>query len=91
MENDFKPRHGLENEELEKLFLWSEDDFNQKTAGSAIRRAGYYGWLRNIAVALGNAEKNSTIKNVLLQKKGLSSLVDEHINWALDQHSKDLI
>ena len=91
MESDFKPRHGLENEELEKLFLWSEEDFNQKTAGSAIRRAGYYGWLRNIAVALGNAEKNSNVTNIPFAKKRFFELVDEHINWALDQHSKDPI
>ena len=89
VETDFKPRHGLDNEDLEKLFLWSKEDFNQKTAGSAIRRAGYDGWLRNIAVALGNAEKGSKTANILLQKKGLSNLVDEHINWALDQHAKD--
>ena len=91
LEKDFKPRHGLDNEKLERLFLWSEEEFNQKTAGSAIKRAGYDGWLRNIAVALGNAEKNSKVANILLQKKGLSSLVDEHINWALNQHSKDPI
>ena len=91
LESDFKPRHGLESEELEKLFVWSEEDFKQKTSGSAIRRAGYHGWLRNIAVALGNAEKNSTITDILLQKKGLSSLVDEHINWALNQHAKEAI
>ena len=65
VEADFKPRHGLANEDLEKLFLWSKEDFNQKTAGSAIRRAGYDGWLRNIAVALGNAQKGSKTANVL--------------------------
>ena len=91
LEDDFKPRHGLDNEDLENLFLWSEEEFIQKTAGSAIRRAGYNGWLRNIAVALGNAQKKSNISNVLLKKKGLSSLVDEHINWALEQQSKDSI
>ena len=51
-EKDFKPRHGLQNEELINLFQWSENEFERKTAGSAIRRTGYQGWLRNIAVAL---------------------------------------
>ncbi len=53
-EPDFAPRHGLDTPQLVDLFGWSEDEFLKRTEGSAIRRAGYEGWLRNIAVALGN-------------------------------------
>ena len=54
-EPNFAPRHGVDAPELVELFGWSEDEFLKRTEGSAIRRAGYEGWLRNIAVALGNA------------------------------------
>jgi len=52
-EKDFQPRHGLSSAQLVDLFNWTEEEFLQKTAGSAIRRIGYECWLRNIAVALG--------------------------------------
>lgn len=61
-ETDFTPRHHLDAPELIALFGWSEAEFLQRTEGSAIRRTGYQGWLRNIAVALGNA-LNSTQSN----------------------------
>jgi len=54
-EGDFRPRHGLADAELVELLLWDEKTFLAKTAGSAIRRIGYQRWLRNVAVALGNA------------------------------------
>ncbi|MGI9322321.1 MAG: tRNA epoxyqueuosine(34) reductase QueG, partial [Pseudomonadales bacterium] len=59
------------------------------TEGSAIRRTGYHGWLRNLAVALGNAaaagEDSELISKTLTSRLGVSPLVDEHINWALEQ------
>ncbi|MDO8706781.1 MAG: tRNA epoxyqueuosine(34) reductase QueG, partial [Sulfuricaulis sp.] len=54
-ESGFAPRHGLDAPELVKLFSWTEAEFLKYTEGSAIRRIGYECWLRNIAVALGNA------------------------------------
>ena len=54
-EKDFQVRHGLDRTALAALFAWSEPEFLEKTRGSAIRRIGYERWLRNIAVALGNA------------------------------------
>ena len=88
-EKDFKPRHLLNNSELIDLFLWTEEEFLTKTEGSAIRRAGYEGWLRNIAVALGNAKKSRKIISALNQRINYpSELVREHVNWALDQHLK---
>jgi len=87
-EKDFKPRHGLQNEELINLFQWSENEFDRKTAGSAIRRTGYQGWLRNIAVALGNTKSLPNLIQILLARKGYSQLLDEHINWALEQHTR---
>ncbi len=87
-EDDFTPRNKLDEATLTELFAWSEEEFLKNTEGSAIRRAGYEGWLRNIAVALGNAPSNPNIIQALKSRKNEpSELVREHINWALEQHS----
>ena len=83
-EKDFQPRHGLATADLVELFLWSEAEFLEKTEGSAIRRAGYEGWLRNIAVALGNAPPQPKIIAALQTRQNHpSELVREHVAWAL--------
>ena len=88
-EADFKPRHNLDDIELSNLFMWSEEEFLKKTQGSPIRRAGYESWLRNIAIALGNAESSVEVLRALHSKKDdPSELVKEHVNWAIDQHKK---
>ena len=87
-EPDYQPRHGLDELSLVECFLWSEDKFNEKTEGSAIRRIGYESWLRNTAIALGNAPTSATVINALNQRKEHpSALVREHVNWALAQHA----
>jgi len=84
---DFKPRHQLDNADLVTLFLWTEEEFNRYTQGSAIRRIGHICWIRNIAVALGNAPTRVEIVDALLQRQNHpSSLVQEHVNWALQRH-----
>jgi len=86
-EADFKPRHNLDDVDLSNLFMWSEEEFLEKTQGSPIRRAGYESWLRNIAIALGNAESSVDVLKVLHSKKDHpSEIVKEHVNWAIDQH-----
>lgn len=84
---DFSVRNGLDAPDLADLFLWDEQEFLLKTEGSAIRRIGYVRWLRNIAVALGNAVKTKKVVDALLQRKqDPSELVREHVVWALMQH-----
>lgn len=86
-EKDFHPRHQLDDAELITLFAWEESEFLQKTEGSAIRRIGYECWLRNIAVALGNAPTTPDIVSALQSRQEHSSeLVREHVAWALSQH-----
>ncbi len=86
-EKDFQPRHNLDNQDLVDLFSWDENTFLDKTQGSAIKRAGYECWLRNIAVALGNAPSTPEIISSLESRKNdKSELVREHVKWALDQH-----
>jgi epoxyqueuosine reductase len=87
VESDFAPRHGLDAPELIRLFSWTEEDFLKYTEGSAIRRIGYECWLRNIAVALGNASKNEAVIKALEERLNHDSeLVREHVTWALRQH-----
>lgn len=86
-EPDFRARNGLDQASLVELFAWSEAEFLQRTEGSAIRRAGYQGWLRNIAVALGNAPTSPAILAALSARRDDTSLlVREHVQWALDRH-----
>jgi epoxyqueuosine reductase len=84
-EKDFHPRHELTSPQLLDLFAWTEQTFLQKTEGSAIRRIGYDCWLRNIAVALGNAPYNEMIVQALQAHLFYpSELVREHVLWALE-------
>jgi epoxyqueuosine reductase len=85
-ERDFTPRHGLDDAKLVELFAWSEEEFLARTEGSAIRRIGYECWLRNIAVALGNAPRTQEVLQALESRKDdPSALVREHVQWALEQ------
>ncbi|MEY2169983.1 MULTISPECIES: tRNA epoxyqueuosine(34) reductase QueG [unclassified Rhodanobacter] len=83
-EPDFAPRHRLDGAKLVELFAWSEDEFLKRTEGMAIRRTGYEGWLRNIAVALGNAPKSAAVCAALHARADHPSpVVREHVAWAL--------
>ena len=88
-EADFAVRNGLDAASLVELFAWSAEEFDQRMAGSAIRRIGYERWLRNLAVGLGNAAKSERIVGALRARADdASSLVREHVAWALGRHSK---
>lgn len=82
-EDDFSPRAALHAPQLLDLFGWSEEKFLRITEGSAIRRIGHARWLRNIAVALGNAPYQEDIVPALQARLGVSALLDEHIRWAI--------
>jgi len=87
-EPDFHPRHRLDSQQLLALFAWTEAEFLAKTEGSAIRRIGYQRWLRNIAVALGNAPYSPDIVQALAEKLDHpSELLREHARWALRQQA----
>jgi len=87
-EKDFTPRHSLDDAQLVDLFAWSERDFLNRTEGSAIRRIGYDCWLRNIAIALGNAPTSKVVVAALNSRlNNVSEMVNEHITWALQQHA----
>jgi epoxyqueuosine reductase len=88
-EIDFQVRNHLDDVTLLELFGWSEETFLSNTEGSAIRRIGYERWLRNIAVALGNAAFSNEIIHALEQRlNDASELVAEHIQWALAEQER---
>jgi epoxyqueuosine reductase len=94
--SDFDVRNRLDSSSLIDLFHWNRDEFELKMQGSAIYRIGYEQWMRNIAVALGNflsdekkslMDKQKAIKVLEQQQGQISTLVDEHILWALSKKS----
>ena len=90
-EPDFAVRNGLDAATLVELFAWTEAQFHERLAGSAIHRIGYERWLRNLAVGLGNAlaalagdARWAAIESALQARRDdQSALVREHVAWAL--------
>jgi epoxyqueuosine reductase len=88
-EPDFAVRNGLDSAALVELFGWSEAQFGERMAGSAIRRIGYERWLRNLAVGLGNAPAAPDVVTALRARADHpSALVREHVLWALKRHER---
>jgi epoxyqueuosine reductase len=84
---DFRVRHGLDSPRLTELFAWSAAQFEERMQGSAIYRLGYTRWLRNIAVALGNASGTNEVLTALnARRDDPLLLVREHVRWALARH-----
>ena len=90
-EDDFTPRHNLDNPDLVTLFSWTQQQFLDNTQGSAIRRIGHERWLRNLAVGLGNASGSEEIlRSLETRVDHPSALVREHVQWALAQQRKKI-
>ena len=86
-EPDFRARNNLDRASLVELFAWDKDEFLRRTEGSAIRRSGHERWLRNIAVALGNAPTTPEVLAALASRRDHPSpVVREHVAWALARH-----
>jgi len=85
---DFAVRNALDRASLVELFAWTEEEFMRRFEGSAIRRIGHEKWLRNIAVALGNAPTAPDVVAALRARLDHPSpLVREHVTWALGRHA----
>ena len=82
---EFTHKHELDSPTLISLFNWTEKEFKKNTKNTPINRISYFQWLRNIAIGLGNAEKNSNIVQILKNKKDdlLDPILNEHIDWAI--------
>ncbi|MGR8947057.1 MAG: tRNA epoxyqueuosine(34) reductase QueG [Gammaproteobacteria bacterium] len=90
-EASFEPREQLKDADLLTLFNWSEQEFLANTEGSAIRRINHEQWLRNVAVAIGNASKNSRYVAPLKQRLvSASAMLKEHLEWALNKQTGGL-
>ena len=89
VESDYLPRQGLDSPQLIDLFAWTETEFLSRLEGSPIRRIGYESWLRNNAIALGNAKTTVNIVSALKSRlNDTSDVVKEHVIWALEQHQQ---
>jgi len=89
---EFDARHALDSSTLVQFFAWTEETFRQRLEGSAIRRIGHERWLRNIAVALGNAAADHAGDEAIVQALRAradhpSAMVREHVRWALEKHA----
>jgi epoxyqueuosine reductase len=83
-EADFRVRHRLDEPDLVELFAWTEAEYLEKTRGSALRRLGFRRWLRNVAIALGNAPRSeSTTQALRAREHDADPVVREHVAWAL--------
>ncbi len=89
---DFDVREPLGSATLLQLWRWEEAEFLRRTEGSPIRRIGHRRWLRNLAVALGNAWRDSgapEFAQALQQRRAAADeLLAEHIHWALAQRGQ---
>lgn len=84
---DFSPRHGLDAAQLLDLWQWDEAEWLRRTEGMPLRRLNYDRWLRNLAVALGNAPTSTTVRAALLERvEHADPVVREHVAWALARH-----
>ena len=91
VEGDFQARHGLDTASLIALFAWDEPTFLERTQGSAIRRIGHLRWLRNLAVALGNAPDSAETRGALNARADHpDALIREHVHWALQHRNRRL-
>ena len=81
---DFAARNGLDAATLVELFSWTREEFESRLEGSAIRRIGHARWLRNIAVALGNAPAGpEALAALRARADDADPLVREHVAWAI--------
>jgi epoxyqueuosine reductase len=88
---DFKARNNLDRASLTELFAWSEAQFDEKTQGSPIRRIGHERWLRNLAVAMGNAPADRAVLTALETRiDHPSELVRRHVSWAIERQREKL-
>jgi epoxyqueuosine reductase len=86
---DFRVRHRLDAPDLVELFGWSEAEYRERTRGSALARLGFGRWLRNLAVALGNAPRSGRIGAALRARAGdADPVVREHVAWALERQGQ---
>ncbi|MDF0606478.1 tRNA epoxyqueuosine(34) reductase QueG [Neisseriaceae bacterium TC5R-5] len=91
-ESDFTVRHGLDDISLLELFGWSEAEFKQKMAGSPIYRIGYFKWLSNLAIGLGNATSSAAIIAALEARLNFpDEMVAESVHWALQRQRSTML
>jgi epoxyqueuosine reductase len=84
-ERIFAPRPGLSKLALKDELGLTTQEFNRKFKGSPILRARRRGYLRNVAVALGNSDDSTAIPILDRALQDNEPLIREHAVWALEQ------
>jgi epoxyqueuosine reductase len=84
-EEAFQPREGLYAPELIPLLFLTEEEFRRRFKGSPILRAKRRGFLRNVAVALGNLKSREAVPALIQALQDSEPLVRQHVAWALGQ------
>jgi epoxyqueuosine reductase len=96
---DFDARPAMQSQDLLTLWRWDEGEFLRRTEGSAIRRIGHARWLRNLALAAGNALASPALpegeRQVLLQGLTVHTdhsdpVVQEQVAWSQAQNAARL-
>jgi epoxyqueuosine reductase len=82
-EPSFEPRHFAP--QLETLAELTEDEFGEVFRSSPIQRAKYAGFLRNVAIAMGNSGQIKFREPLEKLAAFDNNLVAEHARWALGQ------
>jgi epoxyqueuosine reductase len=92
---DWQTREGLGAGRIAELMGWSEAEFLRRTEGSAIRRIGHARWLRNLALAAGNAlattgltseERQALVQGLTQIAQHPDPVVQEQVSWSLAQN-----
>jgi epoxyqueuosine reductase len=81
----FAPRPGVPQPELITEIELTPQEFNRKFKGSPVQRARRRGYLRNVAVALGNSGAPAAAASLERAAQAGEPLVREHAAWALDK------
>ena len=94
--SDFSPRHEFDRAKIVDLLGWDEATFRAKTLGMALRRINYRQWVRNLAVAAGNATYSEALVSALKEKEkemiaSDDAICQEHITWALNRLTTETV
>ncbi len=84
-EREFHPREWNLMPELAPLVDLTREEFNERFKNSPVRRARRDGFVRNVAVALGNSHRPEAVPALTRALSDRSSLVRAHAAWALGQ------
>ena len=82
---EFKPRESNRAPDLRELSRLSPEDFSERYRGSPIKRAKWQGFMRNVAVAMGNSRDPEMIPELENLLDSEDPMIRRHASWALEK------